>query len=262
MNWRGQRRANLIADGDPLPISNKARPSVQAGPFSSSHPASERIKSVRMRIALCLSCRVAPTLALVAINVHAADFHIAPHGHDANPGTQAKPFATLERARDAIRELKKTGPLREPVTVRLGGGTYALTQEVRFGPEDSGTTDCPITYTAAEGAAVVLDGGRRITGWKKHDDKLWVATVPEVASGPWRFRQLYVNGQQHADGGRKIPAVMVEPVVRARADSIHWVCGRGCAAGRSRKAAGTATHRWPLRASPPPKVCHRASSSP
>ena len=126
----------------------------------------------------------------------ATDFHVAPNGNDANPGTQAKPFATLERARDAIRELKQAGPLKEPVTVRLGGGTYPLAQEVRFGPEDSGTAACPITYTAAGPEPVVLDGGRRITGWKKHDDKLWVADVPDVASGAWRFRQLYVNGQQ------------------------------------------------------------------
>jgi len=71
-----------------------------------------------------------------------------------------------------------------------------LAGEVRFGSEDSGTATCPITYTAAGTVPAVLDGGRRITGWKRHDAKLWVATLPEGASGKWRFRQLYVNGQQ------------------------------------------------------------------
>ena len=51
-------------------------------------------------------------------------------------------WLNLDQSReDAIRELKKTGPLKEPVTVRLAGGTYALAHEVRFGPEDSGTVD-------------------------------------------------------------------------------------------------------------------------
>ena len=38
--------------------------------------------------------------------LHAAEFHVAPTGNDANPGTMEKPFATLERARDAARKLK------------------------------------------------------------------------------------------------------------------------------------------------------------
>jgi hypothetical protein len=35
-----------------------------------------------------------------------ADFHVSTLGTDVNPGTASRPFATLERARDAIRELK------------------------------------------------------------------------------------------------------------------------------------------------------------
>ena len=174
-----------------------------------------------MRIARCLSYRVVLALALVATDVHAAEFHVSPNGNDTNTGTQAKPFATLERARDAIRELKQAGPLKEPVTVRLQAGTYPMAQEVRFGPEDSGTAACPITYTAAEGAAVVLDGGRRSSGWKKHDDKLWVAELPEVASGTWRFRQLYVNGQQR---------------VRARTPNTGYLRVAGCPEGTPKTA--------------------------
>ena len=139
---------------------------------------------------------LAGALASVTTLVSATDLYVAANSSDTNPGTQAKPFATIERARDAIRDLKKTGPLKEPVTVRLAGGTYALAHEVRFGPEDSGTGDCPITYTAAGSEPVLLDGGRRITGWQKHDGKLWVTTLSDVASGQWKFRQLFVNGHR------------------------------------------------------------------
>lgn len=115
--------------------------------------------------------------------VVAAEFHVASNGNDANPGTTAKPFATLERARNAVRELKKAGPLKEPVTVWLAGGVYALKGAVTFGPEDSGTASCPITYVSAAAEPAVLDCGRRLTGWQKHNEKLWVASVPEVAAG-------------------------------------------------------------------------------
>ena len=41
-----------------------------------------------------------------------ADFYVAVDGDDKNPGTLEKPFATFEKARDAVRELKKTKTLQ------------------------------------------------------------------------------------------------------------------------------------------------------
>src|SRR6478735_6122795 len=38
-----------------------------------------------------------------------ADFFVALTGSDVNDGSDAKPFLTLERARDAIRQLKRAG---------------------------------------------------------------------------------------------------------------------------------------------------------
>jgi hypothetical protein len=32
------------------------------------------------------------------------EFYIAPGGNDTNPGTEEKPFATLNRARNAVRD--------------------------------------------------------------------------------------------------------------------------------------------------------------
>ena len=41
------------------------------------------------------------------MNETAADFVVATDGNDANPGTEGRPFATLGRARRAVREMKK-----------------------------------------------------------------------------------------------------------------------------------------------------------
>ena len=127
--------------------------------------------------------------------------HVSPEGSDTNPGTAAEPFATLERARDAVRALKRKGLPAGGVTVRLRGGQYRLRQTFRLTPEDAGTAESPIRYEAFAGEKPVLSGGRPIVGWRKLAEdvpglcaaargKLWVADVPKG----WRFHYLYVNG--------------------------------------------------------------------
>ena len=49
-------------------------------------------------------------IALVAAVVR-ADLYVSPSGSDAAEGTEARPFASLERARDAVRGLKRDGKL-------------------------------------------------------------------------------------------------------------------------------------------------------
>jgi hypothetical protein len=98
------------------------------------------VKSGRVLAIVALLFGSAPLLA--------ATFHVAPSGDDANPGTPEKPFATLTRARDAVRELRRArGGLQEPVTVHVRGGRYSLRDTLVLMPEDSGTEKCPITYT-------------------------------------------------------------------------------------------------------------------
>jgi len=122
-------------------------------------------------------------------------FYVSPGGSDSAAGTSSdRAFATLTRARDAIRQLKRVGPLDRPVTVYLADGMHRLAEPLVLSAEDSGTEECPITYTAAEGADPVLSGGRTLTGWKIEGDR-WVLEIPEVRSGRWSFRQLYVDGE-------------------------------------------------------------------
>ncbi|NQT52796.1 right-handed parallel beta-helix repeat-containing protein [bacterium] len=132
-----------------------------------------------------------------AATVKPHEFFVAPDGSDRAAGkTPDRPFATLARARDAVRKLKAGGQLKGPVTVRLRGGDYPITEPVVFGPEDSGTAAAPITYAAYAGERPVLHGGRRITGWKPDPERkgAWAADLPEVKAGQWRFRQLFVSG--------------------------------------------------------------------
>ena len=91
----------------------------------------------------------------------AAEFFVATNGQDTNIGTKSKPFATLERARDAIRNLKATVGLAGPVTVHVRGGTYALPRTLELGAEDSGSKNAQIVYRAYSNEQLLSGGGRK-----------------------------------------------------------------------------------------------------
>ena len=90
-------------------------------------------------------------MVLESSTVLGADFYVAPTGNDSNPGSKEKPFATLVRARDAVRALKKQGPLTEPVRVHVAGGCYALNEPLVLTSEDGGTKQAPVVYQALPG---------------------------------------------------------------------------------------------------------------
>ena len=93
----------------------------------------------------------------------AIDFHVAAGGNDANPGSEARPFASLERARDAVRALGGPGALPAGgVTVWIQPGTYARTQTLEFTSGDSGTEKVPVSYRASAGGEVRFQAWRLV----------------------------------------------------------------------------------------------------
>lgn len=142
---------------------------------------------------------LASVLSVVAAAQPAA-LYVAPDGNDRAEGTIEAPFATLHRARDAVRHLVYQG-LDADVVVYVRGGMYYLDAPFALGPQDSGTAEHSILYTAFEGEQPVLSGGRRITGWERGADGRWTVTLPDVASGAWYFRQLF-RGDQRLPRGR------------------------------------------------------------
>lgn len=102
--------------------------------------------------------------------------YVAPDGNDAWSGKLASPnrrksdgpFATLQRARDAVRELKRQqgGTLKQPVTVSVRRGTYFLAEPLVFTPEDSGGANAPVTYAAYQKEKPVISGGRKLGNWE------------------------------------------------------------------------------------------------
>ena len=133
-----------------------------------------------------------------------ATFCVSPDGDDAWSGRFAEvneagtdgPFATLGRARDAVRALKGESQdgLKEPLTVMVRGGNYFLDQTLVLTEKDGGTADCPVTWSAYPGERPVLSGGRKIGGWRPYQGEILQCDLPQAAAGKWRFRQLFFNG--------------------------------------------------------------------
>jgi hypothetical protein len=123
--------------------------------------------------------------------------YVSPNGNDnwsgglAQPDGQGTdgPVATLERARDILRQKKAAAG--EERHVVIADGRYQLTKPFALTPEDSG-----VTYEAAPGAHPVFSGGRLIRGFQPGQNGLWTARIPEVANGSWYFDQLFVHGQR------------------------------------------------------------------
>lgn len=129
-------------------------------------------------------------------------FYIGPNGNDKWSGDYPDPrqagsdgpFATLERARDAVRAFKQAQAYAEPVTVLLRGGFYSRKTPFLLYPDDSGTEAAPVTYAAFPDEYPVISGGIELSGFKPEPDGLWTLNVP---AGMF-FSQLFINGERRS----------------------------------------------------------------
>lgn len=88
-----------------------------------------------------------------------AKLYVASNGNDSNDGSENAPFATVQKAKDAVRAMNASGNLPEGgVTVYLRGGTYYMEDGMTFTKEDSGKEGSVITYTAYPGEDVTISG--------------------------------------------------------------------------------------------------------
>jgi hypothetical protein len=115
--------------------------------------------------------------------------YVSPAGQDSNPGTKARPVASLGTAQKLARSQKALGK----VIVWLRGGTYYLAETLVFTPQDSGTEKAPVTYAAYKNEEPVLSGGAKLDlAWAPYRDGILMAKVPAGL----HTDQLFVNGRR------------------------------------------------------------------
>jgi len=117
---------------------------------------------------------------------------VANNGNDIWSGRLSEPnaaqtdgsFATLERARDEIRNMKRAGEIPEGgVTVELHGGVYQREQSFELSAEDSGSEDAPVVYRARQGETVRLVGGKVVKGFEPVTDPAILERLSPEARG-------------------------------------------------------------------------------
>ena len=173
-----------------------------------------------------------------------AQFYVATDGKDLNPGTKAKPFATLRRARNAVRALKKAGKLpKGGVTVWIRGGMYPVRTAFELTAEDSGTKTAPIVYSAYENEQAVLIGGKEITEFAPVTAPAIIERLDEAARGnvlqtDLRAQSITDFGEMRVRGfGQPIRVAGLElffndePMTLARWPNDDWAKIAGAPAG-------------------------------
>ncbi|MGH7972070.1 MAG: right-handed parallel beta-helix repeat-containing protein, partial [Limisphaerales bacterium] len=113
-------------------------------------------------------------------------YFISPAGDDVNPGTPEQPFATLQRAQQAVRH--KRGD------VFLRGGTYYLPSTLVFTAQDSGTRQEPVIFQNYQGEKPVISGGTKLENldWQPYTNGIYQAQVP----ADLQTEELLVNGER------------------------------------------------------------------
>jgi arylsulfatase A-like enzyme/acetyl esterase/lipase len=142
-------------------------------------------------------------LVSMTVDVYAqiqANFYVSTEGSDkwsgtldsANADGSDGPFATLERARDEVRQFK--AGRNGDVVVLVRGGTYQVDQTIVFGPQDSSTGQATVTYAAYPNELPVFRCSREVGDWKLIDSA--IPGLPEQAIG--KVRVANVTGEFRA----------------------------------------------------------------
>ncbi len=127
----------------------------------------------------------------VQLSIASYDFYVSPGGDDSKPGTKHKPFATLQKARDAARSLPAEAK-SQGITIHLRKGTHSLQEALVLTPQDSGVSgDAPITWHGEKGA--IISGGRVITDWSDCGNGTWKTKVSWLKNGEV-FYSLFADG--------------------------------------------------------------------
>jgi hypothetical protein len=154
-----------------------------------------------------------------------ADFYVATDGSDQWSGTLEAPapdgsdgpFASLSKARDAVRDRIEKG-LRRDVLVCIRGGLHEVAEPVIFGPQDSPGSRFSVTYAAYPGERPVFSAATPVRGWHEPAGRELPDGLPEEAA-----RNVFVADLAGCDVARRFYALYDGDEVLPRARGNGFV---------------------------------------
>ncbi len=127
----------------------------------------------------------------IAASLSAAEFHVATHGADTNPGTANAPWRTIQHAAD----LAQPGDV-----ITVHEGVY----RERVNPPRGGDSETRrIIYQAAPGAKIEIKGSEVVKNWSKVRDGVWQVSLPPSFFGGFNPYDDLIRGDWFVDKGRK-----------------------------------------------------------
>ncbi len=157
-------------------------------------------------------CAIISLFALLSASSVKMEFFLSPSGSDRNPGTREKPFRSLEHARDALRDMRKTQDLPPGgAIIWVGKGTYRLDSTFRLDSVDGGRADRPVVYSGD--GEVRINGGRDVPSGAFHPvaDQRVLGRLPDAARAKVLEANLNALGitdyGQHRQFGHGLPVV-------------------------------------------------------
>ncbi len=134
---------------------------------------------------------VVVSLALFSTGFASAkELHVSVDGADANEGTRAAPFRTIQHAAN----LAQPGDV---ITVHAG-----VYRERIDPPRGGESRDKPIVYQAADGELVQIKGSEVVTGWTRVNSDTWKVTIPDTYFGEFNPYQETIAGDWFNPKGR------------------------------------------------------------
>lgn len=141
-----------------------------------------RCQQMKLRTWLIFAVACLPAIAPGGSNAFAREIHVSKTGDDSGPGSQARPYLSINRA----ASVAQPGD-----TVTVHAGSYR--EWVK--PPRGGTGETErITYRAASGEIVVIKGSERITSWKRQGGGVWRAKLPSAFFGDYNPYALKLSG--------------------------------------------------------------------
>ncbi|MCX8064156.1 MAG: right-handed parallel beta-helix repeat-containing protein [Candidatus Hydrogenedentes bacterium] len=160
------------------------------------------ITMTHQTIKLFLKAGVMLLILTPALLAEPVNIYVSPKGDDnwsgeiEEPNSEKTngPFATINRALDKVKEIRKNFSEDSQSTVKIiiREGIYNIITPLVIEPEHSGTEKAPTIIENYPEEKPVISGGIEIKEWKREGEFL-TASVPEINGKKVRFYSLWVN---------------------------------------------------------------------